>query len=142
MNTFNNIIGGLENLRVHQLFADGFAYDIIDMNSLTTYSLTGQPFIQFGKFKGGLPAKIEFSGYYRRYPIYQTLIVEKDSLSNRYDNKSMWAGNYLRYMELNRQTKNIMMWDIVNTSIEYKVLSLFTAFLATEDMETDTLNHS
>lgn len=142
VNTFNNIIGGFENLKVHQAFTNGFAYDMIDMNSLSSYTMNSKSMVQFGKFKGGLPATIEFSGYYRRYPIYQKLTVESDSLVNRYDNKSMWAGNYLRYMELNRQTKNIMMWDIVNTSVEYKVLSLFTAFLATEDMELDTLTHS
>lgn len=137
--TLNSIIGGYTDLRIQTSFTGGYGYDEISNDFNKTSLQTDAYSFEFGKFTGYYPGFVEITGYYRNEPFRQVYTVKMDNLMNLYDNRSIWAGNFIRYMEWTRNAAKYTIWDIVNKSLDYKVLSIYTAFLATEDDERDTL---
>jgi len=137
--TLNSVIGDYEDLTLTTSFTDGYGFDKIAYENSMSNLIFDKYSIEFGKFTGYYPGYVEVAGYYRNEPFRQVFTVKNDDLTNLYDNRSMWAGNFLKFMEANRNTGKYMIWDIVNTSLQYRVLSIYTAFLATEDDEKDTI---
>lgn len=138
-NTLNSILGGYENINTSTYLTDGFTYDKIAFTgSLGTLSLN-EYYTEFGKYKGDEPLNIEVTGQYRKEPFHQSFRIDKDSLAKTYNNRAIWAGNFLRIMETKGYPGIILIYDIINKSLDYNILSIYTAFLATDDDKKDTL---
>lgn len=144
---FKSMIGGFENFTLTISFYRGFAYDKIAYVGSQDNLSQNEIFVEFGKFEGNsfdniklpLPMKIDLTGYYRGVPYNSTFYISEDEYANYYDNRSMWAGLWIRNMEVLRTKTLLNLYDIINKSLEYNVLSSYTGFLATEDDEKDTL---
>ncbi|MCX7737655.1 MAG: T9SS type A sorting domain-containing protein [Candidatus Kapabacteria bacterium] len=144
---FKSMIGGFENFTLTISFYRGFVYDKIAYTGSQANLNSQEIFVEFGKFEGNtfdniklpLPMKIDLTGYYRGVPYNSTFFISEDQYANYYDNRSMWAGLWIRNMEILRTKTLLNLYDIINKSLEYNVLSTYTAFLATEDDEKDTL---
>ena len=62
-------------------------------------------------------------------------IKDCDSIAER-----AWTGNYIEFLESNTQTNDIIT-EIIDLSLEYRVLSLYTAFLALDpNVEIDSVD--
>ncbi len=139
-NVFNSVLGGFEDINMSTYLTDGYTYDKISPSdalgkiSLNTY------YTEFGKYSGSEPLNIEISGKYRKQSFYKCFKVVNDKLPVIYNNRAIWAGNYLRKVEMNRNSGLVMIYDIINKSLDYNILSVYTAFLATDDGEKDTLS--
>ncbi len=88
--------------------------------------------MQVGKYNGTLPFIIEASGVYQtngfsqQFHIPENEIYNSDSLT-----KTIWVGNYIKDLE-NQTSTNDIVSEIIDYSIDERVLSLYTAFLCLE----------
>lgn len=138
-NTLNSILGGYENINTSTYVTDGFTYDKICFDSNLGSLSLNEFYTEFGKFKGEEPLNIEVTGQFRKEFFHQSYRIDIDSLAQSYNNRAIWSGNALRNMETNQDGSIILIYDIINKSLDYGILSIYTAFLATEDDEKDTL---
>jgi hypothetical protein len=138
-NTLNSIVGGYENISTSSYVVDGFTYDKIGFSDKLGSLTLSEYYTEFGKFMGEKPLNIEVTGLFRKTPFHKTFRIDSDSLVTKYNNRTLWAGNFLRNMETNKSLGTILIYDIINKSLDYNVLSIYTAFLATDDDKKDTL---
>ncbi len=138
-NALNSLIGGFEDITIIPIFENGWAFDQINMRGDDFNYYEDDYFVQFGKYRGRLPFRMILTGYYRHQPFYETYTVYSYLNRTRYDNRSMYAGLHFRKMEAERSPANMMIYDIINESLKYNVLSIYTAFLAIEEGERDSL---
>lgn len=108
--------------------------------SLPTKQIFNNPkstLLQVGKCLGDFPYTIDISGRTAGGEILQRqIILEEDRINKGIENHQIsWAGNYIYELEQNRPfgtlTQKIIR-EIMEWSINYRVLSLYTAFLALE----------
>lgn len=129
--SIQNISGGYTNIKFSIQPTNGFAYDqyeLIDA-SKNEYKF----YAETGKFLGSPPIDFVFTGFFRESPFQK--IYHIDQIETNYDNKSIWGGARLRYLENQNGSQNMMIYKIINESLKYHVLSVFTAFLALDDFE-------
>ncbi len=125
--TFSDLIYAQPDYDLHIKMDQGFTYKRHAVNSVV---LPNKPILQVGKFVGGFPMEIEFSALNNNEFIYEEeWINESHSLQNDSLNREMWVGNEIKYLEGNSESFQDIQ-DIVNLSIEERVLSEHTAFLA------------
>jgi hypothetical protein len=98
-----------------------------------------KPVISIGKYHGSGSFNIQASGLYNSESFTIKSAVEEgdikdcDSIAEK-----AWAGNYVELLESNTQTNDVVS-EIIDFSLEYRVLSLYTAFLTLDPkMEADT----
>lgn len=136
--TFNSLIGGLENVNISSFMNDGFTYDKVyfDNNALKTTS--SAKIIEYGKYQGDLPLTINIGGYFRHKAVNRQFKFDYTNSSMIYDTRTMWAANSLRIAEASQTNGLLNIYDIINKSLDYRVLSIYTAFLA---LDTDSLRY-
>lgn len=138
-----NLLGGYEKLSAYISFKNGFAFDRVTINDNNIGSFNNNTnYMEFGKYEGLGPMSIELSGYFRKQPFFKKIEVNNTNQTLNYDNKSMWAAGYLINRETSNNSNSINIYDIINTSLEHRILSLYTAFLATDNDKPDTLNNN
>ncbi|MGE5315930.1 MAG: T9SS type A sorting domain-containing protein [Acidobacteriota bacterium] len=111
-------------------------------NRLTNVSLSGgelplsAPINQVGKYIGQFPFVLEVAGIYKGSTVTRKIVIN-DSPSLAADSTIMsdWAGRQIAAMEALPVT-NTLTKSIVDLSLQYNVLSYFTAFLALEPNDT------
>jgi len=125
------------------VFKNGFGY-----GKQTIYSdennkgIVDMPIFQVGKYKGDFPMEILLTGEYDNVPFSKIVdINSNDVFAGDSSVKLMWVGNYIKSAEPEYynswDTKNNSnAADIVKISIENRVLSMYTAFLALEPNDT------
>ncbi|MEM7105679.1 MAG: FlgD immunoglobulin-like domain containing protein [Bacteroidota bacterium] len=119
----NNIFTDMEN---------GFTYNVFNQTYLGQSVKPDEPIIQVGKFSGDYPFHIDFTSVSDGNIIFQSLEVDEgqhqihfgDTLS-----REMWVGNYLNFLE-DEVSSSADIADIIDISINERVLSDYTAFLA------------
>jgi len=135
-NCLNSLLGGFENVSLMTHFADGYAYDRILWEPEMSDIRNGITYIELGKFFGKLPMLVDINGYYRFQPFQRRVVIPEEVSSHKYNTRAIWAGKSILDMEAERTSSNWMVYDIINKSLKYNVLSIFTAYLA---KDTDTL---
>lgn len=135
-NAFNAIIGGYEDINFSTSISDGYLYDKLYPQGKVDIT-ENKTIIEYGKFKGEPPMRIDINGYYRKVHYNNSWKFTPDTNQPQYKNKSIWGATRLRDMELASNEAYMQIYDIINTSLEYGVLSVWTAFLA---VDTDTLH--
>jgi len=129
---FQSLGGFISSFDLHTKLGSGFCYGRynLDLNSASVY--LNKPILQIGKFKGAFPFEIQVSGVYKSEPFTQTFNIEEgeivaaDSLT-----EEMWAGNYIKFLEGQTQSNDVVN-EIVDYSINERVLSIYSAFLCLE----------
>ena len=129
---FQSLSGFISSFDLHTKLNNGFCYGRYNLD-LQTYSVyLNKPILQIGKFQGDFPFIIEASGVYKSSPFSETYnldetqIFDSDSLAEK-----MWAGNYIDYLENQNQSNDIVN-EIVDFSINERILSLYSAFICLE----------
>lgn len=129
---FQSLSGFISSFDLYTDLGNGFCYGrySLDMNINSVY--LNKPILQVGKFMGDFPFIIEVSGVYNSIPISQQFILnEEDIFSSDSLSEEAWAGNYIKYLENQPQTNDIVN-EIVDYSITERVLSVYSAFLCLE----------
>ncbi len=135
-NTLMSTLSDLSSLEgildVHTTLGDGFCYGRYDVSTERTFSAINQPLIQVGKYQGNFPFQIEASGVVNgdffggKMEIPAAAVQEGTAM-----HKTIWAGNYIQELEQESRTNSVVK-EIIEWSLENRVLSFFTAFLALE----------
>ncbi len=112
---------------------DGFTWAKYNLNDTKANLTMTQPILIVGKYAGSQDFTVNFNGLYKSNqskPFHRNLSVKT------YDqtfatNKKLWLGNYIQYLETLLNT-NLIVTEIVETSMKNRILSKYTAFLALE----------
>ncbi len=95
-----------------------------------------QPLYIFGKYRGEGKAELLIKGNLRKKKYTQRITLYFPSHESKNKGiKKMWARNRIKKLEstLYSMHDDTIIKDIINTSIEYRVLSNYTAFVAVEE---------
>ena len=127
---FSEIKSGDYNFDLHTSLNNGFTFDRFEQKYLGQSQNINQPILQIGKYIGDFPMDINYSAFsdsvftFENITINSSDIFEGDSLT-----REIWFGHQLRDMEaLAVGASGIQ--DVIDLSIEERVLTKFTAFLA------------
>ena len=119
-------------LDVHTTLGEGFCYGRHDVNKARSFSSINQPMIQVGKYQGDFPFQIEASGVVNGDFFGGKMEVPASNIQEGTNmHKTIWAGNYIQELEQENRTNSVVK-EIIEWSLENRVLSFFTAFLALE----------
>lgn len=108
----------------------GFCYQRYLIHHLGQSRIAKLPILQVGKFAGSFPMTVEFSALVNGQILQETLVVEEsavvelDTLA-----EESWVGNHIAALEAEAQNLS-QIYDIIDWSIGYRVLSKYTAFIA------------
>ena len=131
--TFTRIFqsfGGLINsFDLYTTLSDGFCFARYNLNNTNNLTYLNKPVVSIGKYHGSGTFNIQASGMFNNETFTINSVVEEgdikdcDSIAER-----AWTGNYIEFLESSTQTNDIIT-EIIDFSLEYRVLSLYTAFL-------------
>lgn len=112
---------------------DGFTWAKFEIHDSKSNLTMSQPLLFVGKYFGNQDFIVNFNGLYKSN---QSKPFHKNIQINEYDqnfatNKKLWLGNYIQYLETLQNT-NLIVTEIVETSMKNRILSKYTAFLALE----------
>ncbi len=120
---------------IHTDLQNGFCFDRYSVFYGGQSQNLNKPFLQVGKMTGDFPFEIEVSGIYQGNIFSETIVREEvdvqvaDTLA-----EESWIGNHILHLEQNQQS-NSAIANIVDISIDHRVLSLYTAFIALEPLQ-------
>lgn len=142
------IDGMISSFDIHTSVQNGFCYSRFNLNNNDGIYFINEPIMQIGKYYGQLPFEIELAGVYRGQPFSETIIIsENDMVENDTLLEEIWAGNHIEQLESQADYySNDIIREIIDYSIEERVLSYYTAFLAIEpgaldDLDLDDINN-
>jgi hypothetical protein len=126
--------GSLSAFDINTSLASGFCTGKLTFgNKNATNFELNQPFIQVGKYYGTSPFTIQFSGIYDNIPFSKNISIDANEIAASDSiTKTVWHGKYILDQESITPTNNNIISDILYNSIDSRVLSLYTAFLALE----------
>jgi len=122
---------------MYTTFTNGFCYARYFLNNSGQSISYTKPIIEIGKFIGEFPFEITASGFYKSKGFSKKIIInEGDFVNPIYKNHTFWTGNYICSLEKTQQQTNEVVSEIIHQSMENRILSLYTAFLALEQGDT------
>lgn len=129
---FEAIGGFISSFDLHTKAQGGFCYSRINLGGAGTPVYIDRPILQVGRYYGDLPLTVEISGVYNS-AVFNASIEAGDTTSGPVDSVVVesWAGNYVRSLEAQQQTNDVVN-EIVRTSVGERVLSIYSAFLCLE----------
>jgi hypothetical protein len=131
--SLQNLVPLVSGFDFHTTLENGFCFNRFFLEGESFVHPYNQPILQVGRFFGDMPLEIEFVGVVEGQVVGVDIsipaseILSTDSLLNE-----MWHGNYIRQLE-NEPATTATISNIIDVSIESRVLSLYTAFLCLED---------
>lgn len=136
LSLFNSVLyqsgGIISAFDLYTTLASGYCYGRFTQSSTATSAALNQAILQTGKYYGEPPFVIEFSGLYQGELISQQFTITEDEMFTA-DSfaEEIWAGTAVNHMERADQT-NAVITEILNQSLNERVLSEYTAFLCLE----------
>ncbi|MFT6707546.1 MAG: hypothetical protein ACJATF_002392 [Flavobacteriales bacterium] len=127
---FNTLKSNGHDFDLHTSLNNGFTFDRFEQKYLGQSENTNQPMLQIGKYVGDFPLELEYSSFTDSTFVFENITVEPsdvyeaDSLT-----REIWFGHHLREMEGLAVASNSIQ-EVIDLSIEERVLTKFTAFLA------------
>jgi len=119
-------------LDLHTTLEDGFCYARYDLPDPIGSKSISRPLVQIGKYSGTFPFLIEASGETKGQLFGEKLVIPAEQIQQAPPmSQTIWAGNYIQELE-REPTTNSIIREIIDWSINHRVLSYFTAFLALE----------
>jgi hypothetical protein len=129
-NLYLNINGVYDNLEVYTTLNDGYCHSRFILDE--TNKGFSAPVLMVGKYRGKMPFRIELSGTYGTTDFSKKLsIAETDIVLSDNTLQYFWAGQQIAKMETST-SDNATVAQIIETSINNRILSRYTAFLALE----------
>ncbi len=120
------------SVELHTSMSNGFCYNRFLLGGSTVNVPLRRPLYQVGKYQGAFPLTLQYAAFTDGMPQMAGLSVD-EALVNAIDTlaEEIWVGNYLLSLEGSAQG-DATVEEIVEQSIEHRVLSLHTAFLCLE----------
>ena len=135
---FNILDGKIYNFDVYSTFNAGFSYSRYH-NQHSARLPVSATYTQTGKYYGELPLTIQFSGTFRDSVFNEQIVVEAseemDSTLKRY-----WVGREIDNIERNFPS-NAEIATAIDYSIENRIMSQYTSFLALEPGDSTLLEN-
>jgi Vault protein inter-alpha-trypsin domain len=128
---FRSINGSYQSFDLYTSVDSGFCHSRFNFN---TQPLTlGQPIIQIGRYNGKGDFRLEFAGSYNA-GLFSRRLTFNDSQITRTDTTlyTFWSGTQIAAWETSSNRDNATINRIIRQSMNDRVLSLYTAFLALE----------
>lgn len=127
------LTGHFSAINIYPAMQSGFTYADYDLSSVNGFTYFGAPYRQVGKYTGTFPMNIIISAQTPDGQLYNTQItIDTNSIINADTvSKNIWAAHYLREMLAYAQSNNVI-YQVISTSINERVLTEYTAFLALE----------
>jgi Ca-activated chloride channel family protein len=130
---FKYLQGSINSFEFHTSTKNGFCYSRYFLNKDENVAYLNEMILQVGKFKGSLPFEINFSGEYNKEIFSEKIeIAENAALKNDSAIQKIWAGTFIKSMEKDYSSNDIVA-EIIDESINNRILSLYTSFLCLED---------
>jgi len=138
-NMLNSLVQSLSGLitsfDLHTSLANGFCYGRFNTN-LNESIYMNSPILQIGKFMGTFPLQIEVSGVYNSEVFTKSISINEENIYQADTvSQTIWSGNYISSLETGYES-NEEVNNIINLSLDNRILSLYTAFLAIEPGDT------
>ncbi|MCB0752677.1 MAG: hypothetical protein KDC52_14490, partial [Ignavibacteriae bacterium] len=129
----------LSTYDLHTTMTDGFCYGRFDMNSNENSISVNTPILQVGKYFGSFPFKAEFNGMIEGKPFSDIKEINTENLFHA-DSISdvIWSGKYINTIDdesdyyYYSNLTNQEIYDLIDISIEKRILTKYTAFLCLE----------
>lgn len=130
--TLSSLSGFISSFDLHTRLETGYCYSRFNLSSQKYSVYLDRPILQIGKYQGSFPFVIEASGVYESEVFSQKFVIDDQNI-NQTDSLSeeAWTGNYIQYLESQQQTNDVVN-EIVDYSINERVLSIYSAFLCLE----------
>ncbi|MGA2297561.1 MAG: T9SS type A sorting domain-containing protein [FCB group bacterium] len=139
--SFGNLFGSIKSFDLYTTTQDGFCYGRFQAGMTSQDVSYNGTILEIGKYNGTLPFDIFASGFNKSIAFTKKLtITQSDCSSLDFSLNTLWTGNYIRSLENITTKTNDINLEIINQSIDNRILSINTAFLALE--EKDTINTS
>ncbi len=130
---FKYLQGSINSFDFHTTTQNGFCFSRYYLNKDENVAYLNEMILQVGKFKGSMPFEIDFSGEYNNEIFSEKIeIAENQALENDSVVKKIWAGTFIKSMEKDYSSNDIVA-EIIDESINNRILSLYTSFLCLED---------
>ncbi|MBU2493557.1 MAG: T9SS type A sorting domain-containing protein [Bacteroidetes bacterium] len=128
---FSSLNGFIRSFDMHTKMESGFCYARYNYED-DPAAYINKPILQVGKFFGGFPFLVEASGIYDSQAFSLSVNVNNnDFYAGDSTVNQLWAGNHIRNLEMTG-SGNDGISEIISYSMQERVLSLYTAFLALE----------
>ena len=119
-------------LDIHTTLDNGFCYSRYSNRQNAGLLPINQVFTQVGKYQGDFPFIIEANGLIADKIYSGTFAIDRNNGVTEIDKTDViWSGNYINSLEKSEQT-NSTVNEIIRYSLDNRVLSRYTAFLALE----------
>ena len=129
---FKYLHGSINSFDLHTTLENGFCYSRYNLNKDENVAYLNEMILQVGKFKGTFPFEINFSGEYNKEIFSEKIEIADTQAENDSIVQKIWAGTFIKNMEKNYSTNDIV-GEIIQESIDNRILSLYTSFLCLED---------
>lgn len=132
----NNLLTQISSLKgqldIHTTLESGFCYSRYSNRKNDGLLAVNQPFTQIGKYQGEFPFIIEANGIIADKIYSGSFAIERDNINTAaIKTPVLWTGNHVNALEKEEQTNGTIS-EIIRYSLDNRVLSLYTAFLALE----------
>lgn len=120
-------------LDLYTTLEEGFTYQRFNLGPANDLVNLNDPILQVGKYQGNFPLRVFINAFYENNVFSEEIVLSEnqvhfaDTLS-----EEIWAGQYIRSLEANSNLSNSSITNIIERSIEERVLSKYTAFLCLE----------
>ena len=109
---------------------EGLTYSQYNPTSIEEAMSQGKSLVQFGKYYGKFPLNINMSGILEGELFNKNIAIDKSDI-NAYGTQKIWTLNYILSLESKGEINEIVN-EIIKTSMDNRILSRYTAFLALE----------
>ncbi|MBI5325214.1 MAG: T9SS type A sorting domain-containing protein [Ignavibacteriae bacterium] len=141
MTMVSEIEGDIKAFELYTTLQDGFCYGRYYTGNTYPTNMN-QMVAQIGKYYGTPPFEIKATGFHKSISFNKDLNVDviPEMTSDRTLEK-VWIGTYIKTLEMSTKTNDVVR-EIVDLSMDHRVLSLYTAYLALEPWRMkDTINN-
>lgn len=141
LSLFQELGGFMTSFDLTTSLDGGYCYGRYTLNQNLTTLYLNRPILQMGKYVGDFPFQIQAAGMMDSDLILQSIDIsaedthESDSLT-----QEAWIGNYISDLESSEQSNEVVS-EIVQVSVEERVLSEYTAFLCLEPAQGGEVCH-
>jgi hypothetical protein len=129
---FQSLGGFISSFDLHTTVENGFCHSRYDLGKPVGPVYLDRAILQTGRYYGNFPMTVEVSGVYGDSVFNLSLAIDDtSSLPTDSLTAESWAGSYVRSLEAQSQTNDVIN-EIVRASLDERVLSVYSAFLALE----------
>ncbi|MEM1270327.1 MAG: VIT domain-containing protein, partial [Bacteroidota bacterium] len=129
---FQAASGSIGLFDLHATMQTGFTYGRFSSTDGSSSIYLSEPVRQFGKYFGTFPFVLEASGVLNSVPFQQRLQIDfADAVTADTTLAAAWAGRQIAMLEAGPRTNESIV-DVIAYSIDARVLSDYTAFIALE----------